>query len=255
MPAREQPTVATRPPRVTVLACDVLREEVEHLAADMPHILRSEYLPMGLHDQPDVLRSELRGWIALAENDPRTEAVVLIYGLCGNGTADLSTRRVPLVLPRAHDCITLYLGSAARYAAYQKAHPEAYFYTPGWMREKRTPGPDRAAKMRAELSERFDDREDVDYLMEMEEAVWAQHHRAAYIDLGLPNRADYPEKARACAASLKWDFEHLTGDVNLLRDTLAGRWSADRHLVLQPKEAIHPTHDGKIVRATKATPA
>ena len=38
-----------------------------------------------------------------------------------------------LVVPRAHDCITLFLGSKERYLDYFQTHPGVYFKTSGWI--------------------------------------------------------------------------------------------------------------------------
>ena len=48
--------------------------------------------------------------------DARTdiEAIVLAYGLCGRGTAGLRPLRHKLVIPRAHDCITVFMGNCKR---------------------------------------------------------------------------------------------------------------------------------------------
>jgi hypothetical protein len=40
-----------------------------------------------------------------------------VYGLCNLALTSLRARAVPVVVPRAHDCITLYLGSRQRYDA------------------------------------------------------------------------------------------------------------------------------------------
>ncbi len=245
---------SVRRPRISVIACDVLQDEIELLTAQWDHIVAVEYLPMGLHDRPALLLNELQGWLAVAENDPQVDAVVLIYGLCGNGTVGLSPRRVDLVLPRAHDCVTLYMGSAERYAAYQREHPDAYYFTPGWMRGKRTPGPERLDELRREYAERFDDPDDVDFLIETERAQWARHGRAAYVDLGLPNRADYPQKALGCAHWLGWKYDSLKGDPVLLRDTLAGDWDIARHLVVHPGESIQPSYGPSVMTAKRADP-
>lgn len=239
----------SQPPRTHIIACDVLREEIEILADELTHIEGRDYLPMGLHDSPKMLLSSLQDHLAAAEKNLRVEAVVLIYGLCGNGTAGLGPKRVKLVLPRAHDCITLYMGSAKRYAACQRAQPDTYFFTPGWMRGKRTPGPERAEQLRMEYSERFDDPDDIDYLIEADNEVWARHGHAAYIDLGLPNRNDYPETARDCARWLGWEFASLKGDPTLLNDTLAGNWDTSRHLIVHPGESVQPAHDDSILCA------
>ena len=51
--------------------------------------------------QDAVIRSDKAGY----------EAILFGYALCGNGLLGLTAFTVPLVIPRAHDCITLLLGS------------------------------------------------------------------------------------------------------------------------------------------------
>ena len=68
-----------------------------------------------------------------AVDESRYEAVLFGYGLCSNGLVGLTARNVPLVLPRAHDCITLFLGGKERYLEYFHAHPGVYFKTTGWI--------------------------------------------------------------------------------------------------------------------------
>ena len=41
--------------------------------------------------------------------------MVLAYGLCGGVTAGLHAGSITLVIPRAHDFITIFLGSRDRY--------------------------------------------------------------------------------------------------------------------------------------------
>ena len=59
------------------------------------------------------------------------------YGLCGMGLVGLTARPKPVVIPRAHDCITLFLGSRERYLEYFNAHPGVYFKTTGWIERGR----------------------------------------------------------------------------------------------------------------------
>jgi hypothetical protein len=49
------------------------------------------------------------------EIDPlEFEALALIYGLCNNGIVNLQGA-LPIVKPRAHDCIALFMSSKERY--------------------------------------------------------------------------------------------------------------------------------------------
>ena len=64
--------------------------------------------------------------------------------MCGTATVGLTARHAPLVLPRAHDCITLYLGSRQRYNEEFMRHPGTYWYSVDYM-ERQEPGASRGA--------------------------------------------------------------------------------------------------------------
>src|SRR5271165_3702148 len=144
----------TSPPTIGLLACSVFEREIA-LHAGSANIAETRYFEMGLHDRPDELRKTLQ--LALDAVDLRDDidAVVFAYGLCGCGTAGLRPHRHKLVIPRAHDCMTIFIGSKERYAAQQERCPSCYYYTPGWNRERRVPGPERLSMLRAELSQQF----------------------------------------------------------------------------------------------------
>ena len=66
------------------------------------------------------------------------DAILLGYALCGRGTEGLRAGRTQLVLPRAHDCIGVLMGSRHRHKAYFENHPGVYYRSPGWV-EFQTP--------------------------------------------------------------------------------------------------------------------
>jgi hypothetical protein len=236
---------------VAVIACRVLEVEIAALTEEATHIVREEFLEVGLHDQPTGLRGLLGDAISRAEADPAVERVVLVYGLCGLALVDLAPSRCPLVAPRAHDCITLLLGSRERYAARMREDPGTYWYSPGWNRARRVPGPDREAMIRAEYAAKFDP-EEVEALIEMERASFAQHSTAGYASLGLPGDEEHRTYAEMCAKSLGWRFTDHRGDATLLRDLLYGPWDSERFLTVRPGERIAHATDAGIVKAVPA---
>src|ERR1017187_10868052 len=52
---------------------------------------------------------------------------------CGNGLDGLTARHTRLVLPRAHDCIALLMGSRERYQQYFEENPGTYYRSTGWL--------------------------------------------------------------------------------------------------------------------------
>ncbi len=100
--------------RLKCIGCEVLARPLYLSAAYSPHTVDIEMLRYGLHQQSNDLRTRLQTAIDAAEGKGY-DAVVLAYGLCGKSTEGLRARSIPLVLPRAHDCITIFLGSRQRY--------------------------------------------------------------------------------------------------------------------------------------------
>lgn len=249
-PSKDSPPT---PARVALLACKVFEDEITLHAQDADHIAETRWLDVGLHDRPDQLAATLQ--IHIDELAGRTDiaAVVLAYGLCGRGTAGLRAARHPLVIPRAHDCITVFMGSKEAYAAHQRRCPTCYYYTPGWNRARRVPGPDMLEIKRAELAERFDE-EDVEFLMETEREQLALHDTATYLDLGTANAQTEADYARQCAEWLEWKFEHLPGDPSLLKDLLWGNWDPARFQIIDPGMQLGHAPDESILRAETVPP-
>ncbi|PTX94366.1 DUF1638 domain-containing protein [Opitutus sp. ER46] len=242
------------PARPTALiACRVLEAEIRALVPDPGHFVREEWFEVGLHDTPTRLRENLAAAIERAESDPRVEVVALAYGLCGLALVGLTPRRCTLVVPRAHDCLTLFLGSKERYARIMEQDPGTYWYSPGWNRERRVPGPDREAQLRKDYAERFEP-DQIEALLEMDREAFAQHSNAGYTDMGLPGDEQQREYARQCAHSLGWRFDSHPGDPGLLRALLQGTCDDARFLIVNPGQRIEHAVDAGILRAVPVTP-
>ncbi len=236
------------PGNCAVLACDVFLEELENLSGNPNSWAAVEYLEMGLHDHPDQLRLEVNKAIGRLQDVEGVERILLFYGLCGNGLIGVKAERCDLVIPRAHDCISILLGNPEKHQAILKDNPGTYFYSPGWIRGRRVPGPDREAHLRELYAERYPDDEDmIDDLVEADLYTFAHHNCAAYVDVtGNMEAESYCQK---CAASLGWEFKRLPGDAAILRDLINGNWDDERFLLVHPGEMIRATTDGTLIKA------
>jgi len=240
------PEAAT--PRIALIACRVFEDEIALHGGGAPHIASTRFLEVGLHDYPDNLRKALQTEID-AFDTLDVEAVVLAYALCGRGTAGLRAGRHRLVIPRGHDCITVFMGSKEKFACQQAASPDSYYYTPGWMKANRTPGPERLESLREEFAKKFDP-DDVEFLLESEKANWAQHGRAVFLDLGTPGANENAAAAEKAAESLSWKFERIPGDPSMLGDLLAGRWDNERFQIVEPGMLLTHSPDERIFKSS-----
>lgn len=244
--------------RLLALTCEVLARSVYLSAARTPHVVDVRLNRRGLHDDPPNLRTLLQ-----AEIDgigPPYDAVVLAYGLCGGATAGLRAGPIPLVVPRAHDCITLFLGSRDRYTAEFTGHPGTYWYVQDYL-ERTDDGSafggvgavsDAAARATHEEYVAKYGEDNAAYLMEVLGGWRAHYDRAAYVEMGLANaRAadDAESRARADAEQRGWAFAKLAGELILVRRLIDGDWDAADFLVLQPGERLAMSYDDDVIRA------
>ena len=124
--------------RLKLIACEILYRELCAAVSRSINEVDIEFLPKGLHDIGQSGMSARLAEALAAVDESRYEAVLFGYGLCSNGLVGLTARNVPLVLPLAHDCITLFLGGKERYLEYFHAHPGVYFKTSGWIERGET---------------------------------------------------------------------------------------------------------------------
>ena len=247
-----------RPMRLRCIGCEVLARPLYYAAATSPQIVDVELLRRGLHDVPVDLRAQLQRMID--ESDPLTyDAVVLGYALCGAATAGLRAGSIPLVVPRAHDCITLFLGDRERYTTEFTDNPGTYWYSFDYIERHDEPGAaftglgvgagteEQVKETYAAYVERYG-QDNADYLMEAL-GGWKSHYdRAAYIDLGVGDGSAVEARARDDADRRGWRFEKLAGDMILVRRLLAADWDRD-FLVVRPGERVAVTYDDDVVRA------
>lgn len=241
-----------------VIACEVLAREVYLGAATSPHLVDVELVARGLHETPEFLRAELQRRIDAAGSQAY-EAIALAYGLCGNSTQGLIARQKPVVVVRAHDCITLYLGSRARYEAEFIEHPGTYYYSDEYVERSELSdtgtfsalGAASDAKVQQTYEEyvRLYGEDNAAYLMEVMGA-WQQHYkRAAFIDMRIAPTPLCRQKALDEAGRRGWEFVDLLGDQGLIRRLVHGEWDAD-FLTLQPGQRVMPTYGPDVITAT-----
>jgi len=244
--------------RILCLTCEALARPVYYCAALSPHIVDVVLVERGLHHKPDELRRILQQYIDSA--DPHHyHHITLAYGLCGKATAGLSASTVPLVVPRVHDCISLFLGSRERYQDQFEQHPGTYWYAQDYI--ERAEGAASSLSMGSDFEDdirkvyeeyvRKYGQDNADYLMEVMGA-WKQHYqRAVYIEMGISNGAEIETRAREEAQRRGWTFERMAGDLVLIRRLLEGDWEKEDQkdfLIILPGQKVAMSYDEHVIR-------
>jgi hypothetical protein len=242
--------------RIRVIACEVLFREICQCAARARSVIDLTFLRRGLHSNPDTLRDELQRVIDETDEEC-TEAIALGYGLCSNGAAGLRARGIPLVVPRAHDCITLLLGSREAYDVLFSQRPGTYYYSGGWVERGADKVP-RTAEDGAGLDVPFEDLvakyglDNAQYLWELQSSWIKRYTHATYIDSGVGDTAPTRSYTQSIAQEHGWVYEDIPGELALLQDFLDGSWDDERFLTVPPGHIIIPTVDARVVRSEPA---
>lgn len=243
--------------RLKLIACEVLQRELCSLSAASPHTIDLEFIPKGLHDMKSA---EMRGRLQArvdAVDEALYERVLLGYGLCNNGLAGVRARGLPLVLPRSHDCIGLFLGGHRRYREVFDAHPGTYFLTPGWIERGEVQGELRQAgiphQMGLDLS--LDElireygEDNARYIAETLGGGATHYSQYLYIRTGVGPDGVFEPEARARAEARGWTFAAMDGNLQVLRLLVNGPWDADEFILVPPGGVIRACPDDRVVEA------
>ena len=242
--------------RLKIISCDVLFREVCLCAAHSRNILDLDFLPKGLHDNPDVMRVEIQKKIDENLNNGY-DALLLGYALCSNGLVGVKARNIPIVVPRAHDCITLFLGSREKNMQYHNDYPGTYYYTSGWFERSGVKVVERKAEDGQGLGKLYDEyvrkygEDNAKYLMEFENSWLKNYSRVAFVDLDFVKFLNYCEEAKRIAEQREWNYDELPGDIVLIKKLIDAEWDEGEFMVIQPGEEITATYDDKILGCKK----
>ena len=136
--------------RLKLISCEIFFREMCTAVARSPHFVDIEFLPKGLHDiGSSKMLARVQEVVDRVQDN--YDAILLGYGLCNNGLAGLTARNTQVVLPRAHDCITLFLGNKEKYLEYFNSRPGVYFKTTGWIERGESNGELRQLSVQSQM--------------------------------------------------------------------------------------------------------
>lgn len=245
------------------IGCEIVYREACLLAATGPHRVDVEFLLKGLHDLPrqDMLQ-RIQTAIDGVDASAGYEAILLGYARCNDGLVGIKAGAIPLVIPRAHDCITFFFGSRAAYRDYFDKHPGTYFMTTGWSERNRfgEDGYSRPAygmegvMAKLGLTEPYDvmvakyGKENADYIIESLGGWEKSYCRSLYLEMGVGDERDLIERARQEAAKRSWEFEVRKGDWSLLKKLFYAHWDED-FVIVPPGKTIVARNDDRVIDA------
>ena len=242
--------------RLKLISCEILYREMCAAIAYSQNRVDVEFLPKGLHDiGSSGMRQRLQEVLERVD-ESKYEAVLFGYGLCNNGLVGLQARSIPLVIPRAHDCITLFLGSKERYLEYFHAHPGVYFLTSGWI-ERNELGELQQLSVQetSGMNWSYEDlvakygEDNAKYIWEQVGDYTRNYRQVTFIEMGIEPDGQFERQAREESDQRGWTFDKVQGDRSLIQRLLDGDWQDHEILVVPPGKQIVAKYDEGIIAA------
>ena len=207
-----------------VIACSIMKFEILRFQANGISFV---FLEQSLHRTPQKMKPIIQKEIDKAA-DEEWDYIVLSYGRCSNGILGVKAIRQPVVIPRAHDCIALFLGSLERYTEEHQKEPGTYYLTKGWIEEGKSP-----LGIYEEYCQRYD----------QETSEWAireelkNYTRIAFVDMGADLSGALRDHAKENAQFFHLRYEEIKGSLEFFQKMLQGRWDND-FVILRPNEEV-----------------
>lgn len=236
-----------------IIACNIFKKEIENLMDRYEVDERVIFIEQGLHNTPPKMKEKLQQVILELEEDreflKKYEGIVLLYGLCGNGTLGLQAKKIKLIIPRAHDCMTLFLGSKERYKNILDNNKGVYWYNHAWIDQ--TPMP---SKKQMEISKRdyyeYYDEDNAEYLYELELQGLMQYRYCLLIKSPLVDNEQYRDFIiNEVCHEFNWQYKEETGDNTLIENLVNGIFNDSEVLILSPREEIGLSLDSNILKS------
>lgn len=202
-----------------------------------------ELIPMLAHLDPDRLHSLLMEKIEQSAKEHDYDAIVLGYGLCGNAALGL-TSPIPLIIPRMHDCCTMFCGSRDKFIEEFGKCPSMRWSSACYF--------ERSDMLNLVNGRRFDYKTSEEFLEYVEkygedeaEELWAMMHpaietdEAAYISVPGFDNDTYFNMYKEEIDSENKKIKMVEGSTDLFQQLLNGPWDDNEEfLIVRPGQTI-----------------
>lgn len=213
---------AVFPMKNLVITCSIMKNELLLFQTEGTSFV---FLEQSLHRTPEKMKPAIQDEINKAEQWDG-DAIILGYGLCSNGALGIKANRHPIVIPRVHDCIAMFLGSPERYMEEHRKEPGTYYLTKGWIEEGKSP-----LGVYEEYCRRYP-KETAEWVIREE---LKNYTRIALVETELGISEAHRKHALENARFFNLKYEEIKGSLAFFKKMLRGPWDKD-FILLRPGE-------------------
>lgn len=206
-----------------LIACEMLRDEVELAMARTGIEYPTIWLDKGLHDTPEKLRASLQDKIDQLD---KYDTILLAMALCGGALDGISCGHARLAVPKFDDCIRLILSLEP--GMHNAADARSLYYTRQWLDSA-----GHLTRQQEQYLEKYGEKK----TKKIMRLMLANYKSCRMVDTGAYDMAQWEDRARADAAALNLEYGTQQGSVRVLEKLLRQEFD-EEFLVVAPGETL-----------------
>jgi len=199
--------------RLAIIACEILKPELDKLTEGWEDVVHKEYLEFALHINADELRAKVLDKVNALQG--QVDAVFLGYAVCQSLSGVTAQLKVPTIMLEGDDCIAAILGPV-EYERQKRLCGGTWFNTPGWAL-RGIEGAIKELHLDAMVDQGYEPKFFLDMLFE-------NYELCVYVDTDVGEAEKYEEMSRRFAEELGLTHENRPcGTANLERFLMRAR--------------------------------
>ena len=191
--------------RIGVIACSIMKLELDRLLQAVTGISEVVYLEVALHCYPQKMKEVIKEQIRSIKD--KVDVIFLGYGYCQSLKGIEDEFDIPIVMPQMDDCIQILM-TPEKYASEIRKEVGTWFMTPGWAEE----GAEMVIKnLRADRVAKYGKDP-----LEMAKRLFVHYRRGLYVDTGVGENGHFVKRANEFCEVFNLKLEKTEGTKSIL---------------------------------------
>ena len=195
--------------KIGVIACSVMKMELNKLLQTIPEVSEVIYLEVALHCYPQKMKEAIKEQIRGIQD--RVDVIFLGYGYCQSLKGIEDEFEVPIVMPQMDDCIQILM-TPQKYASEMRKEVGTWFMTPGWAEA----GAEMVIKeLHADRVAKYGKNP-----LEIAKRLFVHYKRGLYVDTGVGENEHFNQRAAEFCEIFNLRLERTEGTTAILEQHL-----------------------------------
>jgi len=185
-----------------------------------------EFVSMDFHLYPQKLKTELQ---RLIDTSLGYDRIVLAFGLCGGAASGLKATNGELVIPRVHDCISIFLCPEKGCVCDFKKQLGTFYLSNGWMITEKTILSDYQR-----ILEKFG----LQKATKLFNRMYDGYKKVLFIETGSASPDEVVRQSKEIAELFGAAYETIQGEAVFIEKIVRGPWDEENFITIASQGLI-----------------